>query len=384
MEEHKNFGAELSTTTSHHYDSSVGLVCHYQFENGSSQFLFLDVVDGSGAFLEHSLSFSTENFVQTLASCNGLIFLSGYSGDQSCYYVFNPLTKHSTMIPQPCSIHGRVVRVGLASDGCQFEIVLVVEAGSSKSNGLELHVFSSDTSKWRVHHPTNLSLPCLPELEFQELGTPPLYSNGAIHWEIGGHLLVYQVQSSHCELYELPNFFEDWSWQSTMTYRRCLCESGGRVYYCYTDFDGFHIWELLKENQHFGLFYASSSSDSKRFRWRLVNSVMHQVFISKHHKNLYGTLLDWEPYKVTPIAYSEQAQTIYLQLPGAVVSYSFDKGNLRSICTYSYQGINFNCCSFLSSTTSGVYNAHRGKDLLTNDGKTQLNLPIAEIQKLSL
>ncbi|KAJ1379294.1 hypothetical protein SESBI_47019 [Sesbania bispinosa] len=366
--EHKNF--QSLCTTSH--DSSEGLFCHYQFENGSSQFVFLDVKNENGAILDHSLSFFTENFVQTLASCNGLILLSGYSGDQSCYYVINPLTKHSIMIPEAC-IQGHVVRVGLAFDGYKFEVVLV-EAGSSnsKSNGLELHIFSSDNEKWRQHHPINLTIPSLPEFEFQELGTPPLYSNGAIHWEIGGYLLVYRVQDSHCELYELPNYFDDWSWQSTMTYRRGLSESGGSVYYCYTDFDGFHVWGLLKEHDdHLGFFCPSY--DSKKFRWRLVNSVMHEVFISKH-QHFYGTFCDWEPYKITPIAYSEQAQTIYLQLPGTVVSYNFDTGNLRSICTYSYPGINFNCCSFLSLTTSGLHNVQREKEL-HSDGDTELIYP---------
>ena len=372
--EHKNF--QTVCTASH--DRSLGLVCHYQFENGSSQFLFLDAENGSGAVLDHSLSFSTESFVQTLASSNGSILLSGYSGDQPCYYVLNPLTKHSLMIPQ-ASILGRVVRVGLAYDGCQFEVV-IVEAGSSRSNGLELHIFSSGTGQWRRQPPINLTVPSLPEFEFQELGTPPLYANGAIHWEIGGYVLVYQVQGSHCELYELPNFFDDWSWQSTMTYRRRLCESGGRVYYCYTDFDGFHIWDLLKENDHLGLFYACY--DSKRFRWRLVHSVMHEVFFSKYH-NFYGSFCDWEPYKIAPIAYSEQAQAIYLQLPGTVISYNFDTGNMRSICTYSYPGIDFNCCSFLPLTTSGLSKAKREKDLLA-EGETELNLPIAEIEKLSL
>ncbi|TKY47348.1 hypothetical protein E2542_SST29408 [Spatholobus suberectus] len=355
-------------------DSSVGLVCHYLFENdGSSQFVFMDVKSESGASLDHSLSFCTENFVQTLAFCNGLILLSGFSGDQPCYHVFNPLTKHNVMVPQT-SIHGGVVRVGLAFDGCKFEVVLV-DAGSSKSNGLELHVFSSDTGKWRSHHPTNITLPSLPEFEFQELVTPPLYSNGAIHWEIGGYLLVYLVQSGHCELYQLPNNFEDWSWQSTLTYRRCLCESGGSVYYCYTDFDGFHIWNLLNEHEHLGFF---SRCDYKMFPWRLTHSVMHEVFMSKY-LNFCGSFCGWEPNKIAPIAYGEQAQTIYLQLPGTVVSYNFDTGTLGSICTYSYPDVNFNCCSFFSSTTSGPHNAQRD-----TDGETELNLPIAEMEKLAL
>ncbi|CAJ2640634.1 unnamed protein product [Trifolium pratense] len=375
-------------TTSSHDNNILDLFGHYQFENGSSQVLFLDVNQNEkgGTFLNHSLSFSVENFVQTLASCNGLILFSGYSIesiDQSCYYVFNPLTKQSTMIPQPC-IQGYVVSVGLASndDNNQFKIVLIEENSSKLINGLEFHIFSSDddTNKWnKVSHYIDLTLPSLPEIEFKELSIHPLYSNGSIHWEIGGYLLVYNVEKNNCELIELPNFFEDWSWQSTMTYRRCLCESRGRVYYCYTDFDGFHIWELLKKNHNLGLgpFY-----DSKKLRWKLVHSVMHEFFLSKHQV-FCDTLFKWEPYKIAPIAYSEKAQTIYLQIPGAVVGYNFDTRNLRSICRYSYQDMNFSCCSFFSTFASGTHNVLRGKDLVTNGEIMELNLPIGEIEKLS-
>ena len=365
----ETFGTTSLDTT------SVGIVGHYKFENGSSQFAFMKVENERGVSLDHSLSFSTENFVQTLAFCNSLILMSGFSGDKSCYHVLNPFTKHNVMIPQT-SIQGGVVRVGLAYDGDQFEVVLV-EAGSSNSNGLKLHVFSSDTGQWRCHYPTNItSAPSLPEHEFQELGTPPLYANGAIHWEIDGYLLVYQVQGSQCALYELPNYFEGWSWQSTLPYRRCLCESGGKVYYCYSDFDGFHIWNLLNEQDHLEFF---NYYDYKRFPWKLVHSVMHEVLMPKN-QNFFGSFFDWEPYKVAPIAYIEEAQIIYLQLPGTVVAYNFDTGTMESICNYSYPGLNFSCCSFFSSTTTLPHNAQRDN----TDGELELNLPIAEMEKLTL
>ncbi|KAK7333041.1 hypothetical protein VNO80_29801 [Phaseolus coccineus] len=353
-------------------DTSVGLVCHYEFENGSSQFVFMDVESGNRASLNHWLCFSTENFVQALAFCNGLILLSGFSENQFCYHVFNPLTKHNFTIPQT-RIQDNITRVGLAFDGCQFEIVLI-EIGSSPSYGLKLHVFSSDTGKWRSQNPINITAPSLPEYELEELGTgtPPLYSNGSIHWEIGGHLLVYQVQGGHCELYELPNYSRDWSWEPRLTCRRRLCESGGRIYYCYSDFDGFHIWKLLNEHEHGSFLYYW---DYKTFPWRLVHSVEPEVFMSKLQNFCYN-FYDWDPFKIAPIAFSEQAQIIYLQLPGSVVSYNLDTGTLGSTCTYSYTGMNFNCCSFFCSTS---HNAQSD-----TNGEMELNIPIAEMEKLAL
>lgn len=370
----------ISTTTFH--DIAVDLVCQYQFENGSSQVLFLDVDNNqkNRAFLNHSLSFSVESFVQTLASCNGLILLSGYVTDQPCYYVLNPLTKESTTIPHPCTQES-VIRVGLGSDDYnQFKIVLVEAKSSSELMiGLEFHVFSSDTSEWstvKVNHSVDLTLPPLPEFEFKELSTQPLYSNGSVHWEIGGKLLVFHVEENSCELIKLPDFSKDWLWQSTMMYRRCLCESSGRVYYCYTDSDGFHIWELLKENYDLGLL-----CDSENFRWKLVHTVTHEIFASKHHE-FCDTLFKWEP--LTPIAYTKQAQTIYLQIPGAVVGYDFVTEDLRLICRYSYSDMNFNCCSFLCSSTFGTHNVPRERELVTDGEIMELNLPVEDIELLFL
>lgn len=102
-----------------------------------------------------------------------------------------------------------------------------------------------------------------------------------------------------------------------MTYRRCLCESGQEVV--------FAIVTLILMGFTFGVFSRNHSGlyACYDFRWRLIHSVMHESLISKHQK-FNDSFCDWETYKITPIAYSEQAQTKYLQLPGIVVSFSFD------------------------------------------------------------
>lgn len=378
----KNSHSTCRTSESDATRLKMDLVCQYQFENGSSQFVFLDLGNGDGAArVKHSLF--SESFVQILASSNGFLLLSAYKEDQLCYCLFNSLTRLSTIIPQPCIDH--ILRVGLASDDqCHFHVVLVAASSSSSSSfnpiQLELLIFSSDTGNWRKHpHPINLSLDShsLPELKFQELQTPPLYSNGAIYWEIAGHLLVYQNKTRKHELHQLPNFFEDWSWQSTLTYRRSLCESKGCVYYCYTDFDGFHIWDLLKENDHRG-FYFGPFYDPKKYSWRLVHSVRHEILTSKH-QNLFGNS---EPYMNTPIAYSEHDHTLYLQIPGGVVSYNLDTENLRSVCSYSYPDMNFNCCLFLPFVASGMCNMQREEEV-EGDREMELNLPLSEAETFS-
>ncbi|XP_034901869.1 uncharacterized protein [Populus alba] len=251
-----------------------GLVCHYRFEEGSSQFVFLDIdKETGGASINNSLSFSTSTYLHFISSSNGLLLLSSFGESQLNYHVFNPLTRQSVALP-PHGITRQVIRSGLAFDGKQYQVVLV-HAFKDENNGLvplpddiELEIFSSETGAWRNHQPFSLSLNVeVPVCEFPQLNATTLFSNGAIHWEISGRLLVYHVKDDYCEVIELPNVFEDWSWQSTMTYRRCLWESEGRVHYTYTDFDGVHTWNLLKENEH-DVYSQNNVYDSEKFRFR--------------------------------------------------------------------------------------------------------------------
>ncbi|KAF2290867.1 hypothetical protein GH714_015968 [Hevea brasiliensis] len=329
-----------------------GLVCQYQFEDGSSQFIFLQISDKSGAIgINPSLSFCTENYLQVISSCKGLLLLSSIGELGLKYHVFNPMSKYVLTLPQH-SITGHVIRSGLAFDGNHYQVVLAHAADTEGDFvGLEMEIFSSDTGKWRRFHPKNLFLPIpAPDFEFPELKTHPLFFNGAIHWEIGGHLLVYQVEDDHCELIELPNFSEDWCWQSALAYKRCLSESQGRANYTYTDFEGVHTWILLSEYDHD--YYSNYSIyDRKKFRWGLARSVNHQDLNLKHQETYFHLgQRKWEPYDASPIAVFEDSETLYLQLPGTVVSYNTRTDVLEQVCTYSFPGENFNCCSFLPLT----------------------------------
>ncbi|KAF2297244.1 hypothetical protein GH714_019938 [Hevea brasiliensis] len=274
-----------------------GLLCQYQFEDGSSQFIFLHIGDKSGAVdIDRSLSFCTENYVQVISSCKGFLLLASIGELELKYHVFNPMSRQVFTLPQP-AITRRIIR-------------------------------------FRV----------------SELQTPPLFSNGAIHWEISGYLLVYQVEDDLCDLIELPNFLEDWSWQSTMTYKRCLSEFQGRVHYTYTDFDGVHSWILLNEQDH-DYYSLYNIYDRKKFRWALADSVNHQDLNFKHQE-IYSHRGQWhmEPYDASPLSFSEDSETMYLQLPGFLVSYNTRTKVLEEFCTYIFPGVNFNCCMFLPFT----------------------------------
>jgi hypothetical protein len=357
-----------------------GLLGHYQFEDGSSQFIFLDIDEETGGIsINNPLSLTTGSYVQIISSSEGLLLLSSTGENQLNYLVFNPLTKQSVTLPQH-GIARLIIRSGLAVDGKHYQVVLV-HVSRDEENGLgplpgdiELEVFSSETGAWRNHRPFSLSLNVeLPDNEFPELNTTPLFSNGAIHWEISGQLLVYHVEDDYCEVIELPNVFEDWSWQSTMTYRRCLWESEGRVHYTYTDFDGVHSWNLLKEDEH-NVYSHQNVYDREKFRWALAYTINHED-LAEQDPDILSLGDQWEPRNISPIAYVQDSETMYLQLPGIVVAYNTKNRVLLKVCRYTFPGVDFNCCSFFPSI-------HRSECHKQNASKSQVgevvDLPIGE------
>ncbi|KAJ7011775.1 hypothetical protein NC653_002009 [Populus alba x Populus x berolinensis] len=357
-----------------------GLLSHYQFEDGSSQFIFLDIDKETGGIsINNPLSLTTGSYVQIISSSEGLLLLSSTGENQVNYLVFNPLTKQSVTLPQH-GIARLIIRSGLAFDGKHYQVVLV-HVSRDEENGLgplpgdiELEIFSSETGAWRNHRPFSLSLNVeLPENEFPELNTTPLFSNGAIHWEISGQLLVYHVEDDCCEVIELPNVFEDWSWQSTMTYRRCLWESEGRVHYTYTDFDGVHSWNLLKEDEH-NVYSHQNVYDREKFRWQLAYTINHED-LTEQDPDILSLGDPWEPRNISPIAYVQDSETMYLQLPGVVVAYDTKNRVLLKVCRYTFPGVDFNCCSFFPSIHISECNKQNASNSQVGE---VVDLPIGE------
>ncbi|KAF9689702.1 hypothetical protein SADUNF_Sadunf01G0119700 [Salix dunnii] len=344
MEDQKTECSENSSNISD-MGGAKGFVCHYRFQEGSSQFIFLDVdQETGGVSINNPLSFSASSYLQTIASANGLLLLSGFGENQLIYHVFNPLTMRPETLP-PHGITGEVIRSGLAFDGKQYQVVLI-HAFKDEENGLgplpgdiELEIYSSETGSWRKRQPFHLSFKVEePVSEFTELNTSPLFSNGAIHWEINGRLLVYHVKDDRCEVIELPDFPED-----TMTFRRCLWEYEGRLRYTHTDFEGVHTWNLLKKYEH-DVYLHSNVYDSEKFRWALVYTIFHKELAKQDLENCPGN--QREPHYIYPFAYGKDSETIYLQLPGIVVAYNTKTRSFQKVCRYEFPGTEFNCCCF--------------------------------------
>lgn len=78
---------------------------------------------------------------------------------------------------------------------------------------------------------------------------------------------------------------------------------------------------------------------------------------SVHHKNNPKIFKQrewvWESLYLSPFAYNEASQTMYMQLPGIVVTYNTNTRVLEQVCTFKFPGNHFTCCSFLPLVFSG-------------------------------
>ncbi|GMN57353.1 hypothetical protein TIFTF001_026460 [Ficus carica] len=320
----------------------TGLLCHYLFGNGSAEYVLLDVVDDQecGVVVNPSLCFFSRTSAHVCASCNGwLLFSCTDVTDITLvnYNVFNFFTKQSFTPPQP-QIRGPSIRTGLAVDGQHYQVVRIFNVDNNGSHLLEMEIYSSEKGVWRHERPLIPLPPDLPKLR-----TFPLYSNGAIHWELGGHLLVYCVHHGECKLIQLPNYvgLDKWS-EHSLTYGQCLWESEGRVHYCYSDFDGIHTWLLIKDAE-----IEDYCSYHYNLRWKHDYSVMHETLVSRNPSIFVQNSLGfWHtgPSFASPVAYVDKFRTIYLKLPGVVVSYNLRTRTLKEICKYEFPKTNFQCC----------------------------------------
>ncbi|RVW45070.1 hypothetical protein CK203_067456 [Vitis vinifera] len=373
---------------------NVGFLCHYVFGNGSAQYVFLDVGNDGSVSLNRPLSFSVEKSAHVCASCNGMLLFSyNCSGDNLLsFHVFNISAHQYVSLPQLPYITPRIITHGLAFDGLHYQVVLVfsspqgeeasTSSGSAGGHGgggvIEMEIFSSETGKWR-HHTTMIPLP--PYLP--KLSTPPLFSNGSIHWELGGYLLVYNIQSAHSELLQLPNHSQNWSWRS-MTFGQCLWESDGRVHYCYTDYQGIQTWVLMNRQDHD--YYSNNyNHDRQKFKWKLAHTVPHQILLSQNPDiflrlgQTHHDFSEWKPYYISPYASLEDSQIMYLRLPGIFAAYNLRTGTLKEVCNYSFPNTNFYCCSFFPVVYCQKGNAEMGNIRSDGERGAVINLPVADV-----
>ncbi|XP_026452235.1 F-box protein At5g07610-like [Papaver somniferum] len=220
----KNLKVTLS-----HPESNSQFICHHQ--TGFS-FGFLDQ--------KHDLSNTklTDGLL-IIGSSNGLVLCATSYFNQKTYYVCNPLTKKSVLLPPPPK-EQMIVQTGFTCDECCFSSSLGYKVIRLPvfhcATTFNVEIFSSDLGEWNVH-----DVLCPPDVTWSSPRYDNLVShNGTSYWmqKTSNKILAfsahvnkhnnhgtYGIDSKLIELPELPMDDEN------RYLSQCLGESEGFICY---------------------------------------------------------------------------------------------------------------------------------------------------------
>ncbi|XP_010255762.1 PREDICTED: F-box protein At3g07870-like [Nelumbo nucifera] len=131
------------------------------------------------------LSSGSPNPFSILGSCNGLVCVArGFSlPSDPDIYIFNPITRECTMLPEPCIAHTSRADYAFgyhpATD--EYKVVRTLFTGTNPLTGsyqTKVEVYTLGSKSWRR----------LEDTEFLLWASPSSLVNGAIHWLSGYHL----------------------------------------------------------------------------------------------------------------------------------------------------------------------------------------------------
>ncbi|KAH7541895.1 hypothetical protein FEM48_Zijuj02G0015800 [Ziziphus jujuba var. spinosa] len=165
--------------------------------NPNPVFDYLSLNQSSNLSNKHlmiSLSFLTDPMgIKILQSCNGLLLCSTSGGPEARkkYYVYNPTTKHYTILPQ-------------------LPKVVCVKSRNSEQTQLEFEIYSSEMGAW----PLSTSKSFLSPISTYNIDfNGGVFWNGAIHWistrEAAG-ALYFNLEEERFSEMPLPPLPEDW------------------------------------------------------------------------------------------------------------------------------------------------------------------------------
>ncbi|XP_076944424.1 F-box protein At5g07610-like [Bidens hawaiensis] len=131
------------------------------------------------------------------ASCNGLLLCRSGDDHNHIYYAYNPTTKNIATIPSVPKDQNIFMFMGLAFHQTDFLHYKVVRV-SWLPYAFLLHVYSSDTGKWKLSvERFSISSGCIIR--------KGVYLNGVVHWALThGKLLSYNIEVEKLHMLNYP------------------------------------------------------------------------------------------------------------------------------------------------------------------------------------
>ncbi|KAM7481078.1 hypothetical protein LguiB_005661 [Lonicera macranthoides] len=285
------------------------------FSPATYRWLFIPF-DGQDKFSQ--LPFSISHDIQIEKSCNGLVLLK----DWWRYWVFNPTTKQSKLIPAPTQGYKNLKPINLAFDPLKSHHFKLVSSPCSYG----VLVYSSETDSWRVLseksvHTSNTSL-CNSRCDdlIYEVG---VFTNGAIHWPChrGRTSLCFDVDEERFRIMPMPPIQGGEQWRTI----RYFGESQRRLHMIEYEDDLTVRFDVFEMETDYSNWFVKYNVNLTLLGWR-INSV--------------GCLIqrfDFLSFVVVNGREDSAVLVMYLPDLDLVISYNLKNQRLKKLCRLPYK-----------------------------------------------
>ncbi|XP_010263252.1 PREDICTED: F-box protein At5g07610-like [Nelumbo nucifera] len=190
-----------------------------------------------------SLMFSDDHeAIDLKQSCNGLLCCRSFRRNRGKhnYYIYNPVTKQYTTLPQPKGISVFCIHLAFDPQKSPHYKAVCVSKSDTNSESYQIEIYSSETGPWRLSK-GSFSVPL--SLEFDKA----VFWNGAINWySFGEASLYFNVDQECLQTMPMPPLPEKWDTKRCRYFGESqghlhLIEMDGYNAPCTTHFDVFEM-----------------------------------------------------------------------------------------------------------------------------------------------
>ncbi|KAK8657874.1 hypothetical protein V6N13_036093 [Hibiscus sabdariffa] len=146
--------------------------------------------------------------IRILQSCNGLLLCCSFraNGFQTAYYVYNPTTKHYTVLPPLGSSRNNAFGFSLAFDpskSSHYKVICITNSDPDLPDHYRVEIYSSETGPWR---PSGRPFVAPSHVQFKNC----VFWNGAIHWlSDWGDSLCFHVEEEKMRDIPMPSILDE-------------------------------------------------------------------------------------------------------------------------------------------------------------------------------
>ncbi|GMJ00167.1 hypothetical protein like AT5G07610 [Hibiscus trionum] len=184
--------------------------------------------------------------IKILQSCNGLLLCCSIRANiqRTTYFVYNPTTKHYTVLPSPTlgSSRNYAFGVSLAFDplkSSHYKVICIMNSDPDLPEHCRVQIYSSETGPWR---PSGRPFVAPSNVQFKN----GVFWNGAIHWlSDWGDSLCFEVEEEKMRDIPMPSVVNE-----DLKPYRYFGESGGHLHLvetCGTENLLFDVFEMERD-----------------------------------------------------------------------------------------------------------------------------------------